>query len=131
MALDLGPRVVEIPKSLVDDHYENEFEFPLLKLIMQVAEEKNISYAKAALIAVPEYAKTIRYGDKEFYDDVVQKRAKEIEEFAAKRAAILAQRAASQASQGGFDAGRSIAGLDPAAPMPKNLAPTEVNDGSK
>ena len=61
-----------------DEHYEDEFEFPLLKLIMKRAEEKDISYVEAAKEVVPEYIKTIRYRDTEFEDLEIQKRANEI-----------------------------------------------------
>jgi len=61
-----------------DKHYEDKFEFPLLKLIKQRAEEKDISYAKAAEEIIPEYVKTIRLRDTEYEDAIVQKRLKEI-----------------------------------------------------
>ena len=49
-----------------DKYYEEEFEFPLWKLIKQRAEEKDISYIEASEEVVPEYAKGIRYRDTEF-----------------------------------------------------------------
>jgi len=60
-----------------DKHYEEEFEFPLWKLIKKRAKEKDISYVKACQEIVPEYVKTIRYGDTEFEDAEIQKRVKE------------------------------------------------------
>ncbi len=70
----------EVAKSTADEHYEEKFEFPLWKLIKQRAEEKDISYVKAAGEVVPEYVKTIRYRDKEFEDAEIQKREKELDE---------------------------------------------------
>ena len=60
-----------------DKHYENKFEFPLLKLIRQRAKEKDISYHDAALEVMPEYVKTIRYGDTEFEEAEIAKSEKE------------------------------------------------------
>ena len=60
-----------------DKHYENRFEFPLWKLIKERAEEKDISYHDAMLEVVPEYEKTIRYGDTEFEQQQIQKRRAE------------------------------------------------------
>lgn len=65
-------------EPMSDKHYEDEFEFPLLKLIRQRAEEKDISYADAATEVIPEYTKTIRYRDKEFEDAEIRKRQKEM-----------------------------------------------------
>ncbi|MBN7773526.1 hypothetical protein [Clostridium aminobutyricum] len=63
-----------------EKHYEEKFEFPLWKLIKGRAEEKDISYLKAAEEVVPEYEKTIRYRDTEFEEAAVKKRAKEMME---------------------------------------------------
>jgi len=60
-----------------DKHYEEKFEFPLWKLIKQRAEEKDISYHDALLEVVPEYEKTIRYGDTEFEQEQISKRRAE------------------------------------------------------
>jgi hypothetical protein len=60
-----------------DKHYEDRFEFPLWKLIKERAEEKDISYHDAMLEVVPEYEKTIRYGDTEFEQQQIQKRRAE------------------------------------------------------
>lgn len=54
-------------------NYEEKFEFPLYKLIKEKAEEKDISLVKAAEIVVPEYCKTIRYGDIEYEEAERQK----------------------------------------------------------
>ena len=60
-----------------DKHYEDRFEFPLWKLIKERAEEKDISYHDAMLEVIPEYKKTIRYGDTEFEQEQIQKRRAE------------------------------------------------------
>jgi len=62
-----------------DKHYEEKFEFPLWRQIKQRAEEKDISYLKAADEIVPEYIKIIRYRDIEFEDREIKKRVKEME----------------------------------------------------
>ena len=54
-----------------DKHYESNFEFPLFKLIKERAEAKDISYHDAAKEVIPEYVKTIRYGDDEFENKLV------------------------------------------------------------
>ena len=54
-----------------DKHYESKFVFPLFKLIKERAEEKDISYHDAAREVIPEYVKTIRYGDIEFENKIV------------------------------------------------------------
>lgn len=66
-------------KSWADKHYEEEFEWPLWKLIQQRAEEKDISYRKASQEVAPEYAKGIRIGDVAYEDDQVKKRIAYIE----------------------------------------------------
>lgn len=71
---------IELDKSIVDDHYEEEFEFPLWTLIKKCAEERNISYSRASEIVVPEYMKTIRFGDVEYEDSVIEAREKEMAE---------------------------------------------------
>ena len=63
-----------------DKHYEEAFEIPLWKLIKQRAEEKDISYRKAADEVVKEFKKTIRYRDKDFEREQIQKRYQEIAE---------------------------------------------------
>ena len=65
-----------------DKHYEEKFEFPLLKLIRQRAEEKDISYSEAYKEVQSEYGKTIRYRDTEFEDTEIKKRRKELNELA-------------------------------------------------
>jgi hypothetical protein len=64
----------------LDKHYEEIFENRLWKLIKQRAEEKDISYRKAADEVVQEYKKTIRYRDKKFEEEEIQKRYEEIAE---------------------------------------------------
>lgn len=71
---------IEMDKSAVDDHYEEPFEFPLWTLIKKCAEEKNICYSRASEIVVPEYMKTIRFGDVEYEDSVIEAREKEMAE---------------------------------------------------
>ena len=65
-------------KHVSDEYYEEEFEFPLWKLIQKRAEEKDISYVDACAEVVPEYVKTIRYGDTEFEEAEITKRAEEM-----------------------------------------------------
>ncbi len=64
-----------------DKHYEEEFEFPLWKLIKQRAEEKDIGYAAAIVEVVPEYERTIGQNT-ESDKAAIQKRAKEMAELA-------------------------------------------------
>ena len=61
-----------------DRHYEDKFEFPLLRLIKKRAEEEDISYADAATEVIPEYTKTIRYRDTEYTDAEIRKRQEEM-----------------------------------------------------
>lgn len=63
---------------VLDKHYEEEFKFPLLEMIKQRAEQKDISYAEAYREVLPEYQKTIRYKDTEWSDEQIRKRNKEI-----------------------------------------------------
>ena len=47
--------------------YEEEnFEFPLFKLVREKAEELDISYHDALVLVKPDYVRTCRYGDEEF-----------------------------------------------------------------
>jgi len=68
-------------EPMSDKYYEEEFEFPLWKLIKQRAEEKDISYVAACKEVVPEYVKSIKYRDTEFEDAAVQEGMKEQNEF--------------------------------------------------
>lgn len=81
-------------KSIVDEHYEEEFEFPLWKLIKQIAEEKKISYSQASEIAVPQYVKNIRFGDIEYEDSVIEAREKEMTEKRIKDNVVLEEKQA-------------------------------------
>jgi hypothetical protein len=63
-----------------DKYYETKFEYPLLKLIRQRAEGKDISYHDAALEVIPEYCKTIRYGDEEYEISVIKKNIEEVDQ---------------------------------------------------
>ena len=65
-------------KHVSDEYYEEDFEFPLWKLIQQRAEEKDISYVAACEEVLPEYVKKIRYGDTEFEEAEIAKRAEEM-----------------------------------------------------
>jgi hypothetical protein len=67
-----------MPEPMSDKHYEEKFEFPLWKLIKQRAEKKDISYLAASEEVVPEYVKTIRYGDREFEEAEIGKWAGEM-----------------------------------------------------
>ena len=58
-------------------HFETEFEFPLFVLIKERARKKDISYHDAALEVIPEYVKTIRYGDEKFENALMEKDSKE------------------------------------------------------
>jgi hypothetical protein len=62
--------------------YEERFEFTLWTLIKRRAEEKDISYVEACREVLPEYVRTIRYGDTEFEDAAIQKRQKELADIA-------------------------------------------------
>ena len=68
-----------------DKHYEEKFEFPLLKLIKKRAEEKDISYSAAYQEVLPEYQKTIRYKDTEWTDEQIRKRNIEIAELSERK----------------------------------------------
>lgn len=46
--------------------YEEEFEFPLFKLVREKAEELDISYHDALVLVKPDYVRTCRYGDEEY-----------------------------------------------------------------
>ena len=69
---------MEHSPSELDKHYEENFEFPLWHLIKQRAEEKDISYVKAAMEVMPEYQKTIRYKDTKWVDEQIRLRNKEL-----------------------------------------------------
>ena len=69
-----------MPEPTSDKHYEEKFEYPLLKLIRQRAEEKDISYSAAADEVLPDYVKDLRYWDTEFVGELIQKRMKEMAE---------------------------------------------------
>jgi hypothetical protein len=57
-------------EPLIDVHKEEKFEFPLMKLIMQRAEEKDISILAAAKEVVPEYALKLNWRDKEYSESL-------------------------------------------------------------
>jgi hypothetical protein len=63
-----------------NEHYEEDFKFPLWELIKKRAEKKDISYAAAIEEVVPEYIKTIRYRDEAFENEVIQQRQNELAE---------------------------------------------------
>ncbi len=86
--------MTESMENIVDQHYEEEFEFPLWKLIKQCAEEKDISYSEASELVVPEYVKGIRYGDIEYEDAVIAAREKEMAEKRAKDNIVMEEKQA-------------------------------------
>ncbi len=51
--------------------YEEDFEFPILKLVRAKAEELDISYHDALNLVKPDYVRTIRYGDTEFEEATI------------------------------------------------------------
>ena len=62
--------------------YEEKFEFPILKLVREKAEELDISYHDALVLVKPDYVRTIRYGDTAFEEETIaayDKLAKETE----------------------------------------------------
>ena len=59
--------------AVVDEHYEEEFRFPLLRLIKERAQQLDISYSEAYEQVLPEYEKTIRYGDRDWEDGEVRR----------------------------------------------------------
>ena len=67
-----------------DKHYEEKFEFPLLKLIRKRAEEKDISYNEAYLEVQQEYSKTIRFRDTDYENKERDKRDRELAELRGK-----------------------------------------------
>ena len=81
-------------KPMADDFYEEQFEFPLWKLIKQRAVEKDISYAKAAREVTSEYAKSekIRYRDEKFQAKAILKRQEELLALAARYMAEAQQK---------------------------------------
>jgi hypothetical protein len=72
-------------KPISDEYYEEDFEFPLWKLIKQRAEEKDISYLKASQEVSPEYSKGIRIKDEAYEDELVIARVKYLEELRKKQ----------------------------------------------
>ena len=65
-----------------EKHYDEEFEFPMWRLIKERAAERDISYLAASEEVAAEYVKTIRYGDTKFEEAEIQKRMKEVAELA-------------------------------------------------
>ena len=63
-----------------DKHYESQFEFTLWKLIKARAEEKDISYSEATMEVLPDYVRTIRYGDASFEEPLILARQAELRE---------------------------------------------------
>lgn len=51
--------------------YEEDFEFPLMKLVREKAEELDISYHDALVLVKPDYVRSIRYGDIEFEEKTI------------------------------------------------------------
>ena len=63
-----------------DEHYEENFDSLLWKLIKQQADNRDISYVQAAGEVLPKYQQGIRYRDTEFENTVKRKREKELAE---------------------------------------------------
>ena len=82
-----------MPEPTSDKHYEEEFEFPLWKLIKQRAEEKDTSYLKALNELLGEYVKKekLRYRDYEWENALVEKRWKELEDLAEGTSILIAE----------------------------------------
>ena len=76
-------------KPTSDEHFEERFEFPLWKLIKQRAKEKDISYLAAMNEVSPEYAQSIRYGDRKFEESLIVKRWKELSQLAGTEESIV------------------------------------------
>ena len=51
--------------------YEDKFEYPLLKLVREKAEELDISYHDALVLVKPDYVRSVRYGDTEFEEKTI------------------------------------------------------------
>ena len=68
-----------MPEPAPNEHYEDKFEFPLLKLIKRRAEEKDISYLAAADEVVPEYAKLLRFRDTEYNEALFKEQQAQLE----------------------------------------------------
>jgi len=79
----------KMEKPTSDEHYEERFEFPLWRLIKQRAKEKDISYLAALNEVSPEYGRSIRYGDKEFEEGLIEKRWKELSQLAGTKDSIV------------------------------------------
>lgn len=60
--------------------YEEKFEFPILKLVREKAEELDISYHDALVLVKPDYVRTCRYGDEEFEQKAIDEFEKISEE---------------------------------------------------
>lgn len=70
----------------VDDspHYEEKFEFPMMKLIRERAREKDCSILKALQEVVPEYALKLRFRDAEYNEEMFRQQQKQREAVSAK-----------------------------------------------
>ncbi len=51
--------------------YEEKFEYPLMKLVREKAEELDISYHDALVLVKPDYVRSVRYGDIEFEEKTI------------------------------------------------------------
>jgi hypothetical protein len=74
-------------KPMSEEFYEDTFESPLWKLIKKRAEEKDISYAKAAMEVTPEYIESekIRYRDERLEAEAKLKRLEQLVRLMAER----------------------------------------------
>ena len=67
-------------KDLAGEHYEEDFEFELWKMIKEHAKKKDLCYLDAAIEVMPEYGKGVRFYDEEFEEELRQNRKKELAE---------------------------------------------------
>lgn len=74
--------------------YEEKFEFPLLKLVREKAEELDISYHDALVLVKPDYVRTCRYGDVEFEEGEIAKFEKVTEDTFANWEKFISEREA-------------------------------------
>ncbi len=79
-------------------HHEEKFEYPLMKLIRERAEQLDISYLAAAKIVIPEYAAPLGWRDDEYSEKM---RLAEIDARAAIMEAYKAEQEAAAGKQGG------------------------------
>lgn len=62
----------EIVNDPVAPHYEEDFEFPLWKMIRECAVEKDISFSQAAAEVEPVFSKTTKVRDQAYTDEQIR-----------------------------------------------------------